>query len=707
MDIEGDMQYGGWISGAACTELSLKKKETKAVLRYIKGGRVIRNDSLPVFPQPPPSNRLGQTHRLHESRAVNTRGICESPFHIVSDYFGLRCPFACLSATKIACCVVKYYTVLQMASLYASAAESSASIPTSAMGFHEPSQMQVKSPRSPPCLDNFSSPYPPHAFLGNDSNTHDQELIPPIPRLPCTQSTLDKTTNSAISFSQTKSTYTHSGQDVPELVNSLISSPVPRSFGHLPNPSETPVSSSQLLTNHVLSHPIRRPRAHNQVFQSSKDLAAHYGIPQILPPAPRTTTILQSSTRSPIIDFSTLRSSYLSMLSQNPSDNTNMTDPVAPPPTAVTPEDLSAPVISDDDPFATMFGMEISHRFFECVTQVCIGSLTAPHDVWEMATPSLKDDTSPCSPDIINPYLSTPQDSTWDTPLFEYLDESQMLTGPDYAQPLFPLWSDMQEPVTQPKPAAAGLDVSALISMSPSSPLYDSFDPSQLTQATEAPPSSVKPATTRRKVTSATGIRKGVTPENLLDETAPTQARHYVTPSVTSRKEVPAVFARKRARSTAFGDEEDQLDDYVLPPNPTEKDLIEQKRRQNTVAARRSRKRKLEHLQLLEKSLEEERQQKEQWRQRALMLSSILSGLNQPVPDFSTEDSWTILFFFLFLFDIAFVSYVHHIYRTTSSVSPSSNLSLSVAPCTTFIIIPKPLAISLERPPHLYYFVML
>jgi len=99
------------------------------------------------------------------------------------------------------------------------------------------------------------------------------------------------------------------------------------------------------------------------------------------------------------------------------------------------------------------------------------------------------------------------------------------------------------------------------------------------------------------------------------------------------------VFARKRSRSTAFGDEEDQLDDYVLPPNPTEKDLIEQKRRQNTVAARRSRKRKLEHLQLLETSLEKERQEKEQWRERAMMLSSILSGLNQPVPDFNANDS--------------------------------------------------------------------
>ncbi|KAF8811238.1 hypothetical protein BYT27DRAFT_7046594, partial [Phlegmacium glaucopus] len=90
-------------------------------------------------------------------------------------------------------------------------------------------------------------------------------------------------------------------------------------------------------------------------------------------------------------------------------------------------------------------------------------------------------------------------------------------------------------------------------------------------------------------------------PDSLLDETAPTQSRNYVTPSATSSKDVPAVFARKRARSTVFGDGEDQLDDSILPPYPTpEKDLIEQKRRQGTVAARRSRKRKLEHLQQLE-----------------------------------------------------------------------------------------------------------
>jgi len=228
-----------------------------------------------------------------------------------------------------------------------------------------------------------------------------------------------------------------------------------------------------------------------------------------------------------------------------------------------------------------------------------------------------------------------------DTPLFHYLDESQMLTGPDCG-PLFPMfheWEDVQEPAAEPPKSAPELDPSSLIVMTPTSPLLDSFDPSQLTSPQQSNISvAAKPLATRRKVT-ATGIRKGVTPETLLDESAPTQSRNYVTPSVTSRKEVPAVFARKRARSTAFGDEEDQLDDYVLPPNPTEKDLIEQKRRQNTVAARRSRKRKLEHLQLLETSLEKERRLKERWRERTYMLVSMLSELNHAVPDFSDDES--------------------------------------------------------------------
>jgi hypothetical protein len=307
-----------------------------------------------------------------------------------------------------------------------------------------------------------------------------------------------------------------------------------------------------------------------------------------------------------------------------------MTDSVAPLPTTVSPEELTAPVIPDKD-------VDVAKSL-----SAMLG--VASSEVREMVTPSLMDDYSPWSPDMMNPYLDTPQDSTLDTPLFHYLDDSHMLTGPDCAPlfPMFPEWESVQESVVEPPKSVPELDPSSLIVMTPTSPLLDSFDPSLLANAPqETNMSSVaaKPQAIRRKVT-ATGIRKGVTPESLLDESAPTQTRNYVTPSATSRKEVPAVFARKRGRSTAFGDEEDQLDDdYVLPPNPTEKDLIEQKRRQNTVAARRSRKRKLEHMQLLETSLEKERQLKEQWRERALMLSSILSGLNQAVPDFTADDS--------------------------------------------------------------------
>jgi hypothetical protein len=490
-------------------------------------------------------------------------------------------------------------------------------------------------------MDRLPAPY---TFLHGNTNIHDQELIPPtsrLSRLPSNQLNLVNTTRVAISASYTNSTQPQSSHDsdVHDFVNtsaSLTSSPASHTFGHFSNPPETTVSSSsQLLTNHVLNHPIRRPRTHTKVFQSSKDLAAHYGIPEILPPAPRTLT--HYSTKSPVIDFHTLSSNYLSMLSRNPSENTNMTEPVVPLPTAVSPEELSAPVIPDKDvdlakSLPAMLGTETSLDYSVTVPHHYMEPLAA--DVREMVTPSLMDDYSPWSPDVMNPYLSTPQDSTLDTPLFHYLDDNLMLTGPDDAPlfPMFPEWEE-REPVLEPK---AVLDPSSLIVMTPTSPALDSFNPSQLTSAPQ--PNDAAKSASRRKITP-TGIRKGVTPETLLDDTAPTQSRNYVTSSATSRKEVPAVFARKRARSTAFGDEEDQLDDYVLPPNPTEKDLIEQKRRQNTVAARRSRKRKLEHLQLLESSLEKERQEKEQWRERAFLLSSMLSNLNQPVPDFSVNES--------------------------------------------------------------------
>ncbi|KAJ7607710.1 hypothetical protein FB45DRAFT_681441, partial [Roridomyces roridus] len=61
-----------------------------------------------------------------------------------------------------------------------------------------------------------------------------------------------------------------------------------------------------------------------------------------------------------------------------------------------------------------------------------------------------------------------------------------------------------------------------------------------------------------------------------------------------------------------------------LAPNATDQEKIEYKRRQNTLAARRSRKRKQMHQQQLEEAVERLTQEKETWKTQALTLSNLL-----------------------------------------------------------------------------------
>lgn len=137
----------------------------------------------------------------------------------------------------------------------------------------------------------------------------------------------------------------------------------------------------------------------------------------------------------------------------------------------------------------------------------------------------------------------------------------------------------------------------------------------------------------------ATGTRKNITPESLIPLDAPTQTRKYATPSSTSRKDVPAVFANKRKRGPAFDDfEEDELaSTEPLRPNATEKEKIEWKRRQNTLAARKSRKRKLEHQLYLETKVEGLEREVGMWKTRAKTLQSVLRNNNIPVADFPDD----------------------------------------------------------------------
>jgi hypothetical protein len=129
------------------------------------------------------------------------------------------------------------------------------------------------------------------------------------------------------------------------------------------------------------------------------------------------------------------------------------------------------------------------------------------------------------------------------------------------------------------------------------------------------------------------GMRKN-SPEALIPMDAPTQARRYLTPSATSRKEVPAFFYKMRTASPPSDDEEDELVEEAPAPNATDQEKIEWKRRQNTLAARRSRKRKVQNLQRLEQTVEQLTREREIWKTRAMALKQILNSHNIVCPDF-------------------------------------------------------------------------
>jgi hypothetical protein len=74
------------------------------------------------------------------------------------------------------------------------------------------------------------------------------------------------------------------------------------------------------------------------------------------------------------------------------------------------------------------------------------------------------------------------------------------------------------------------------------------------------------------------------------------------------------------------------VDVTSIPPTPVELDAIEAKRRQNTLAARRSRRRKLEHQKELETAVDGERKQKDAWKNRAIAFETLLRSHGIQIP---------------------------------------------------------------------------
>ncbi|KAG5639648.1 hypothetical protein H0H81_008809 [Sphagnurus paluster] len=139
------------------------------------------------------------------------------------------------------------------------------------------------------------------------------------------------------------------------------------------------------------------------------------------------------------------------------------------------------------------------------------------------------------------------------------------------------------------------------------------------------------PYVARRRLSG--GIRK-TSPESLIPLDAPTQPRNYVTPSATSRKEMPAYFQKHRNNTPPSEEEEDELTEEPPASTATDQEKIEWKRRQNTLAARRSRQRKMQNMQRLEETVERLTREREVWKTRALTLKQLLISHGIICPEF-------------------------------------------------------------------------
>lgn len=248
----------------------------------------------------------------------------------------------------------------------------------------------------------------------------------------------------------------------------------------------------------------------------------------------------------------------------------------------------------------------------------------------------------------LNEYLTSPlmespmDDDMLTTPAVGSADlGADIFTSPllgDYDGDSFgefpPLFGDFDDTLReQPKPQSnlpvTERDLDAMYKISPTTPYLDSPIPVPFEDNIH------NPGAAKRKM-AATGTRKNIGPDDLVPVDAPTQSRRYLTPSATSRKTVPAVWARKRSRQAAFGNEEDQLPEDVAP-TLSEQEAIEAKRRQNTIAARRSRKRKLEYQRELEESAERYKRESEIWKTRAQTYCALLHSHGIPVPDLGPD----------------------------------------------------------------------
>jgi len=463
-----------------------------------------------------------------------------------------------------------------------------------------------------------------------DSRTSRLRIVPE----PSTLFT-DPSFHSAIPAASNDITHNLFGQDVSGFVNTSVAlpSPTPRYSVHTSRLLETDVSSLYSHNHHGLKQNDNRLRTSNQVFETGEELALHYGIPTLLPPPPQPSHKAQQKQQeppSPAFDFESLRANYINMINQKPTDNTMAVDSIPTPADYLPSSHLQHPEL-EDWMLSITSPLLASPQFQEFLTSPV---LHTPAQDFESSP-----NETPYSDFLSTPLLDNLGDELFNSPALEsdlplFAADERFTSAPSSIKTktaeLPELPEDMYEmpPIPETEvinPAWVYCSPATRPSLSITAPTRDP-SPSQSSSTTTAP-------VTRRRAT-ATGTRKNINPEKLIPLDAPTQPRHYTIPSATSRKAVPAVFLRKRQRAEMGDDEEDELLE-PLPPNATEREQIEFKRRQNTLAARKSRKRKLMHQQELEAKVEKLTNEVTTWQTRCDVLSKLLQNHGIRPPTFN------------------------------------------------------------------------
>ncbi|KAJ7028422.1 hypothetical protein C8F04DRAFT_1119260 [Mycena alexandri] len=362
-------------------------------------------------------------------------------------------------------------------------------------------------------------------------------------------------------------------KDVHSVLNPAASfrppSPAPRFNGFSNSPLESPLSSSSPDPNVAINNDNTRPRT-LKVFN-------YNGLPQNLPPPPRPIAHRAQSSKQPT---NNLLSNYLTMLANKPTDTAAVAAATTLRPSSAASATASPTTFESTSPAFTSAGDFDTSPFL----------------------------TSPMMDDFGGTPLDTPFDAFLGTPVMHDLN-------------------DFDSPVIADNDDFSFEDMDGMDLFGAAGAFFEPEPPvsTLLPKTTPVIPPAPTSSSARRR-SNVTGTRKNLKPEALIPLDAPTQKRNYITP----QRDEPQACARRvreEAADTAWrltGTTTRSL--APLSPTASEAETIEHKRRQNTIAARKSRKRKLEHQQMLEDQVQMLQGEVTVWRERALMAQEMLRG---------------------------------------------------------------------------------